>query len=151
MPTVFTHAIVPLAAGLALGKARIHTPVIVTGMALSILPDADVIGFKLGIDYAHELGHRGASHALLIAAAGAALATAIFRPARWMLIFAFLFLSMASHGLLDTLTNGGLGAFPARPIFFWGICRANWTRWIATGPTRPIAPAVSGPARRPVS
>ena len=114
MPTIMTHAIIPLAAGLALGKARIPTPVIVTGMVLAIIPDADVVGFKFGIEYADQLGHRGASHALLVAAAVAAAITALLRPANWKLIFAFLFVSMASHGLLDTLTDGGLGA-----ALFW--------------------------------
>ncbi len=110
MPTIFTHAIVPLAAGLALGRARIPVPVIATGMALAMLPDADMVGFALGIDYSHPLGHRGASHSLLVAAIVAAFLTALFRPSNWKLVFAFLFFSTASHGLLDTLTNGGLGA-----------------------------------------
>jgi inner membrane protein len=114
MPTIFTHAIIPLAAGLALGKDRIPLPVIVAGVALVMLPDADVVGFKFGIEYADQLGHRGASHALLVAAAVAALLTALFRPTNWKLIFTFLFFSMASHGLLDTLTDGGLGA-----AIFW--------------------------------
>ena len=114
MPTIFTHAIVPLAAGLALGKDRIPLPVIVAGMALAVLPDADVVGFKFGIEYADQLGHRGASHSMLVAATVAALLTALFRPTNWPPIFAFLFVSMASHGLLDTLTDGGLGA-----AIFW--------------------------------
>jgi len=114
MPTIFTHAIIPLAGSLALGKARIPTPVLVTGIVLAALPDADVIGFKFGVDYADQLGHRGASHALLVAAIVAAAITAMFRPANWKLVFAFLFVSMASHGLLDTFTDGGLGA-----ALFW--------------------------------
>jgi inner membrane protein len=114
MPTIFTHAIVPLAAGLALGKNRIPMPVMLSGMALAMLPDADVVSFKLGIKYADQLGHRGASHAIFVAGIVAALLTALFRPANWLLIFAFLFVSMASHGLLDTLTDGGLGA-----AIFW--------------------------------
>jgi inner membrane protein len=114
MPTIFTHAVVPIAAGVALGRGRISLPIMVAGVVLAILPDADVVGFKLGIDYADQYGHRGASHALLVAAVVAGLVTALFRPARFMLIFAFLFASMASHGLLDALTSGGLG-----PALFW--------------------------------
>src|SRR5215211_5782937 len=37
--------------------------------ALSMLPDADVIGFPLGVRYADEWGHRGATHSLMFAAA----------------------------------------------------------------------------------
>jgi inner membrane protein len=121
MPTIFTHAIIPIAAGLALGRNRISVPVMVTGAVLSMLPDADVIGFKLGIAYADQLGHRGASHALLVAAAVAGLVTALFRPPNWKLVYAFLFVSMASHGILDAFTSGGLG-----PALFWPFDDARY-------------------------
>jgi len=35
----------------------------------ALLPDADVIGFALGIHYGDLFGHRGLSHSLLFAAA----------------------------------------------------------------------------------
>ena len=114
MPTIFTHAIVPLSAGIALGRGRISGGVIAAGMALAILPDLDVVGFQLGIEYAAPLGHRGASHAILTSAAFAALFTLFIRPERWGWIFSFLFFSMASHGLLDIFTNGGHGV-----ALFW--------------------------------
>jgi inner membrane protein len=110
MPTIMSHALVPLSIGIALGRGRIAVPIIAVGMVLAMAPDADVIGFKLGVAYADALGHRGASHSFVAAAFVAALATWIFKPARPALIFAFLFIAGASHGLLDTLTNGGLGA-----------------------------------------
>ncbi|NJM49731.1 MAG: metal-dependent hydrolase [Sphingomonadales bacterium] len=109
MPTIITHAIIPLAAGLALGPGRVSGGVIAAGMALAMVPDADVVGFSLGIEYAAPLGHRGASHALLSAAVVAAILTLFIRPERWRPAFAFLFFSMASHGLLDIFTNGGQG------------------------------------------
>jgi inner membrane protein len=121
MPTILTHAIIPLAAGFALGPSRIAKPVLITGMVLAMLPDADVVGFKLGIDYADQFGHRGASHSVLVAAAVAAFITAIMRPARVKLIFAFLFASMASHGVLDAFTSGGLG-----PALFWPFDDARY-------------------------
>ncbi len=114
MPTVMTHALLPLAAGMALGQGRIPRGVMMCGIALAMLPDADVVGFRLGIDYADSWGHRGASHSLIIAAVVAVGMTAILRAERWRLACVFLFLSMASHGLLDALTNGGLG-----PALFW--------------------------------
>jgi len=94
-----------------------------------MLPDADVVGFRLGVHYADFLGHRGFSHSLVFAAILAlslvVLPTAgAHRRALWM----YLFLATASHGLLDALTDGGLGValfapfdnsryfFPARPI-----------------------------------
>jgi inner membrane protein len=120
MPTILTHAIIPLAAGLALGPSRLAKPVLVTGIVLAMLPDADVISFKLGINYADQFGHRGASHALLVAAAVAALVTMIMRPSNAKRTFLFLFFSMASHGLLDAFTSGGLG-----PALLWPLSDAR--------------------------
>ncbi len=121
MPTILTHALVPLAAALALGPSRIAKPVLITGMVLAMVPDADVIAFKLGIAYADQFGHRGASHAVLVAAAIAALVTAILRPIRPCIAFAFLFVSMASHGVLDAFTSGGLG-----PALLWPFSDARY-------------------------
>lgn len=79
-----------------------------------MLPDADVLGFGLGIRYGDLLGHRGLSHSLAFAAllAGATVA-AWFRRGAGSLgpvaVFAVLALATASHGLLDALTDGGLG------------------------------------------
>ncbi len=114
MPTIMTHAAVPLAGALMLGRHNIPVSVLATGVAFAMLPDADVIGFAVGIEYADPWGHRGATHSLAFAGAAALLAVALLRPARYLLAGLFLFLSMASHGLLDTLTNGGLGA-----ALFW--------------------------------
>jgi inner membrane protein len=120
MPTIMTHAIVPLAAALALGPTRIATPVAIGGALLAMLPDADVVSFKLGIAYADAWGHRGATHSFAFAAIVAGLATFVLRPARLYWSFAFLFAAMASHGILDTLTNGGLGA-----ALFWPFSEAR--------------------------
>jgi inner membrane protein len=128
MPTIMTHAVVPLAAGLALGRGRVPLGLVGAGMALAILPDLDVVSFRLGIPYADQLGHRGVTHSLLAAIVVAGLVTLIMRRGDRRMTFAFLALSMASHGLLDMLTNGGLGValfwpvestrhfFPATPI-----------------------------------
>ncbi len=110
MPTVMTHTLVPLAAGLMLGNGRVPPRIIVAGMVLAMLPDADVIGFRLGIEYGDAWGHRGASHSLVSAAFVGALVAVLLRPKRMVWATIFLCCAMASHGLLDTLTNGGLGA-----------------------------------------
>jgi len=79
--------------------------------ALSLLPDADVVGFRFGVHYADEWGHRGATHSLVFAGLAAlavfALARAARLPARRTALIAFAV--VASHPLFDTLTNGGLG------------------------------------------
>ena len=109
MPTIMSHGLVPLAGTLILGRSRLSTPVMATGLVFAMLPDADVVGFGLGIEYGDNWGHRGASHSLVFAAVAALFVTALVRPQRYCIAAVFLFLSMASHGLLDMLTNGGLG------------------------------------------
>ena len=111
MPTILTHALIPLAAGVALGRKRLPPRLVVAGVIAAILPDADVVAFKLGIEYAHALGHRGASHSLVFALACGVLAAGGARWLRASALTAFLFiaLSAASHPLLDMLTDGGLG------------------------------------------
>jgi inner membrane protein len=80
--------------------------------ALSLLPDIDVVGFLRGVPYGAPWGHRGATHSLTLAIAGGVatgLAARWFkRPALRTAMFAAVVL--ASHGLLDTMTDGGLGA-----------------------------------------
>ena len=54
MPTIITHAIVPLAVAGVVGPSRISPRLALAGAVLAMLPDADVIGFKFGIEYADE-------------------------------------------------------------------------------------------------
>jgi inner membrane protein len=113
-----------------ISERRVPLASMLVWSALSFLPDADVIGFQFGVRYADEWGHRGASHSLMFAiAVGAAvgvLAPLFKWPALRSAITAVLV--VASHPLLDTLTNGGLG------------CALLWpfgnTRYFA--PWRPI-------------
>ena len=116
MPTVFTHAVVPLAIAAAAGRARISPKLAIASAVFAVLPDADVIGFRFGIEYADAWGHRGATHSLAFAALCSAAACAVWKQERRLATFAFLTLAMFSHGLLDTLTNGGLGAALWWPI-----------------------------------
>src|SRR6476646_8975007 len=78
---------------------------------LSMLPDADVIGFPLGVSYDEPWGHRGATHsivfALLLALVALGLTVALELPR--LKTFLFAAAVAVSHGLLDTLTRGGLG------------------------------------------
>jgi inner membrane protein len=95
-----------------------------------MLPDADVVAFAFGVAYEDAWGHRGATHSLafaaLIGAAAAAIAPrfGMRRAQTWVLAS----LVVASHPLLDTLTDGGLGC-----AVFWPV---DLTRYFA--PWRPI-------------
>lgn len=111
MPTIFSHPAVPLALGFGLGKELVSRRLLLAGVTASILPDLDVVAFSLGIPYEHEFGHRGFSHSFVFAALVALLGACAHR---WLhssfgRAFIFLFLATASHGMLDALTNGGLG------------------------------------------
>ena len=99
MPTVLTHALLPVAAGIALGRSRVPPRLVAVGMAAAMLPDADVAMFALGIDYAHAFGHRGASHSLVFALACGLLAACFARILKAPPLTALLFvaLSAASH------------------------------------------------------
>ena len=109
MPTVVSHALVPLTVAIAAGSKRIPPKIALTGMALAMLPDLDVIGFRFGISYDSVWGHRGAMHSLAIGAI-VVFGLAAFVPAlRKGWTMAFLLLAITSHGLLDTLTDGGRG------------------------------------------
>ena len=113
MATVFSHAIAAVAFGAVCGR-KIPGRAIFYGAVSSMVPDLDVLGFGLGIRYADPFGHRGFTHSLCFAAVWAALVTIVLflKPtdrSRWPAIWLFLFLATASHGLLDALTDGGLG------------------------------------------
>ena len=120
MPSAFAHA----APALALYPLfRAHTPrrLWLLGVACAMAPDLDVLAFRFGIPYEHPLGHRGLWHSIPFAALFAALLTlAIFvRPragASRLATWIYLFLATASHGLLDTFTNGGLGVALLAPF-----------------------------------
>jgi inner membrane protein len=78
---------------------------------LSLLPDADVIGFRFGIKYADPWGHRGATHSLAFALGVAlfiGLLAPVFRLRAWRTAVVAA-LVVSSHALLDSFTDGGLG------------------------------------------
>jgi inner membrane protein len=113
MPSAFSHAIA--AASLASWyRPALLFRVWLAGMICSALPDLDVIGFQYGVRYGAFWGHRGFTHSLLFAAA-LALAVAALLPAEGIptrgrvSVWFYLFLATASHGVLDAMTNGGLG------------------------------------------
>ncbi len=114
MASVFSHAVVALGIGSCFYQPRTPKRVWVIGALCSVIPDLDVIGFRFGIHYGDFWGHRGFTHSLFFAALLATLAVLLaFRQAvpgisRYAL-WTYFFLATASHGLLDAMTDGGLG------------------------------------------
>jgi inner membrane protein len=116
LPTILTHPAVPFAIAWGIGHDVISKRLLAAGVVATVVPDLDVLAFHLGIPYAAEFGHRGFSHslllALIVALVGAGLAGAL--RATFQRTFWFLLIAMASHGVLDAFTNGGLGV-----AFLW--------------------------------
>ncbi|MCI0569494.1 MAG: metal-dependent hydrolase [Myxococcaceae bacterium] len=136
------HIAVGMAAARGLLPAGVQRRRLVGAMAalslLSLLPDADVVAFALGIPYGAPWGHRGASHSLAVAvlvgtaAAIAAPRVGLARARAGLVVLGV----VASHGLLDALTDGGLGA-----ALLWPFSHA---RLFAPVRPLPVAPIGSG-------
>lgn len=151
-------SILHVAVGLAAGRLHAGRPKLLPALAfsaLSMLPDADVLMFKLGYAYRHPLGHRGASHSIVFALACGLLALAFTRGA-WKTA-GLVALVVLSHPLLDALTDGGLGVgllwpfsterffAPWRPIpvapLGWGFL-SPWGLKVALAEALPSLPLV---------
>lgn len=115
MPTIITHAVIAAAAGKAFARKPATARICKLAALCSILPDLDVLAFRLGIAYRHVLGHRGVWHSPFFALLLALAATFLARrkcprsAGRWWATLAFFFAVAASHGVLDAMTDGGLG------------------------------------------
>jgi inner membrane protein len=110
--------------------------------ALAMLPDADVIAFVFRIPYSAPWGHRGATHSFVFAALvalGVAGVARLFRfPAPRVGLLAFI--ALASHGLLDALTNGGLGA-----ALLWPFSNQRFFAPVRPLPVAPIGLGMLSP------
>ncbi len=117
MPTIVSHAAVPLALGLGLGSRVIPTRLLMAGIAASIVPDFDTFGMRWGVDFFSIWGHRGFSHSVLSSGGLAMLAALMARYLKAPALTAalFVFIAAISHGLLDMATNGGPGVALAWP------------------------------------
>jgi inner membrane protein len=134
LPTILTHSFVAIGSGIAFAPKDIPRRFWVLSLVSAIIPDADVISFRLGVPYGHMLGHRGFFHSPFFALLLSLFLVGIFLRAvrpfsrRWWFYVAWFFAVSAIHGCLDALTNGGSGVaflapfdstrffFPWRPI-----------------------------------
>lgn len=93
----------------ALGTDIVPSGLLLLALVCAVLPDIDALGLWLGIPYEHAFGHRGFTHSLPFAVALAGAGTFLAPEAEPGAAFAVLLVSAASHGVIDALTNGGLG------------------------------------------
>lgn len=134
MASAFSHAVAASSLGAAgMPAAPMPARYWATVAILGALPDLDVVIYPLGLNAPHILGHRGITHSLAFAAVFAALIVRLmFRDqkwrAAWLRLWIVFFFALASHAVLDALTDGGQGIaffapfsdarfhFPWRPI-----------------------------------
>lgn len=114
MASLISHAVAALGVGTLFARLQVPKRVWVIGAMCSMLPDIDVVGFRFAIHYGDFWGHRGFTHSLLFAGVLATLALMAGLPRAlpslsrgWLWLY--FFLATASHGILDAMTNGGLG------------------------------------------
>lgn len=138
------HVAVGLAAGRWYAGRTDATPwrAMLAFTVLSMAPDLDVIGFRFGVEYGDPWGHRGATHSLVFAGLiGLLCAVVAARDGHRFLTVAWLStLVMASHGVLDGFTDGGLGA-----ALWWPFSDARVFWPITPLPVAPIGRAFISP------
>jgi len=120
MATIVTHAIVGVSLAYIFKPKHVPAFFYTSCMLLAMLPDIDVFGFLYGVNYADFWGHRGMTHSILFALIFAFAYLQLQQQVSsrfvlrrqyadtWSLLLVYA-LVMVSHGLLDMLTNGGLG------------------------------------------
>jgi inner membrane protein len=114
MPTILTHAVSAAALAVPLRKQEHFRKILIAGMICSMIPDADAIGFFLGIPYESMWGHRGITHSFFFALLLSIIVTPFLKNdessvSEIAMIGIYIFLATASHAITDGMTNGGKG------------------------------------------
>jgi inner membrane protein len=123
MASLVGHGAMGLLAARFGARAGVRSWAALGMVGLSMLPDADVVAFALGIPYAAPFGPRGATHSFMFAAVAGTLAAFAVRSPR---LIPWCVALVATHPLLDALTDGGLGVallWPFSPERFFAPWR----------------------------
>lgn len=108
MASVFGHALVGVTLSKVLDKNQVKL-LLVLAMISAVLPDIDVLAFKLGYAYEHWLGHRGLTHSIFFAVVWSGVLSLLLGKSNKKIFFIVLSLATISHAILDAMTTGGLG------------------------------------------
>ena len=148
MPMTTTHALVPLAATLAFAKRPVPWKLVIVAAFAAAAPDVDGL-FKhfFHLSQTSVYAHRGAAHSLFVALAAGCVAAVFHRRLGVRLLTAgtVIAAAMASHGILDMMTDSG------QPVaYLWPLSSvrlfADW-RPIHSGPVH-LANLISGTMAR---
>jgi inner membrane protein len=130
-----THALLPIAAAVAVAKRPIPWTLVLVAAIAAAAPDVDGLSKHfLGVPANSIYGHRGAAHSLFAAVLAGLIAAAFHKRLGVSSLTAGVTITaaMASHGLLDMMTDAGEGV-----AYLWPISSArlffDW-RPIHSGP-----------------
>ena len=143
MASAFSHAFVAIALGKTYTGAQMPWRFWMLSAGCAVVPDVDVVGFAFGIRYGDMLGHRGLTHSLACALLLACVVVWFaFRDVprltrAWWTLVAYFFVVTASHGVLDALTNGGLGVAFFAPFAATRLAAAFTTTSVVVWKERP--------------
>jgi inner membrane protein len=124
MPLATTHALIPLAAAIAFIRRRFPHRLVLAAMMASAAPDLDAFASPIWhLQSSSIYTHRGASHSLFVALTVSLFAAAFHKQLRVppTVAAAVVGVAMASHGLLDMMTDYGL------PVaYLWPVSSARY-------------------------
>ena len=124
MPLPLTHALVPLAGAIAISRRPYPWRLIVVAGAAAMAPDLDGLAHHfLGVEAGSIYGHRGLSHSFVVAVAVGAFLASFHRMMRVEYLRAVVVIgaAVASHGLLDMMTDGGRAV-----AYLWPMSSARY-------------------------
>ena len=78
MASAFSHAVAAAAIGSAFAPPR-SARFWIYGVICAVIPDVDVTGFALEVNYEDVIGHRGLTHSILFAAVLGAVGASMIR------------------------------------------------------------------------
>lgn len=122
MASAFTHAVAASAIASFNFKNKAEPKFWLLSVFCSVIPDADALGFWMGVPYHSIWGHRGISHSFFFAFLLSALVLRYFYSGEkafsrgWWSLYSTFFWATASHPILDAFTNGGLGVAFFAPV-----------------------------------
>lgn len=119
MPMTTTHALLPVAVAVAVAKRPVPWKLVIAAAFAAAAPDIDgVFKHLVTLSPTSIYAHRGAAHSLFVALAAGVIAACFHRKLEVKPLTAGVVIAaaMASHGLLDMMTDTGRGVAYLWPL-----------------------------------